>query len=85
CQRSTCGHSTSQCHCTYVIVPETDLAEALKEGCFPVVQFKHDAGEDIEIIRYDPWEYGPAYDAFSHVWSDGRGNEQGDALPLCRL
>lgn len=55
------------------------MEEAFRDEGYPLISFEW---EKIQVVRY---ERGTKYVAISHVWSDGRGNELSNALPLCQL
>lgn len=86
CRNPTCDHARPDCPCTHYEVSETELSRALADGGFPVVRFKDAEDSEPEMVRIDSrHQASPGYVAISHVWSDGRGNEQANSLPLCQL
>lgn len=80
CQDWGCDHKeVKKCHCKHIPISASDLTTAFDGGGFPLVKFKDDG---IEIVSF---KSGIKYVAISHVWSDGRGNENYNALPICQL
>ena len=80
CHESSCDHNeVNTCHCEHIAMSKSDLAKAFDGDGFPLVKFKDNK---IEIVSF---KSGMKYVAISHIWSDGRGNEADNALPLCQL
>ena len=80
CHESSCDHNeVNRCQCEHIAMSKSDLAKAFDGDGFPLVKFKDNK---IEIVSF---KSGMKYVAISHVWSDGRGNEADNALPLCQL
>ncbi|KAI1494849.1 hypothetical protein F5X96DRAFT_665299 [Biscogniauxia mediterranea] len=63
------------------------LCEILEQGKIPLIHTMEESDEDSEIIfyEYDPKDDNVPYIAISHVWSDGLGNLDRNALPRCQL
>jgi hypothetical protein len=86
-------HMRPDCNCSGMIsFPEEDLISIYEKGCLPCFSIgKLEDGSlgvalsqislDEESQR-DPSNY---YIALSHVWSEGMGNPQANALTLCQL
>ncbi|KAF9631113.1 hypothetical protein BFW01_g1975 [Lasiodiplodia theobromae] len=100
CKKSQMGpdfkqqHVTSGCQCPQLSVPIDQLVEILREGLIPVVTIKRSDssvhpmellvdGLDLDHSSFE--SFGAPYFAFSHVWSDGLGNESSNALYQCQL
>ncbi|KAK5943200.1 hypothetical protein PMZ80_004206 [Knufia obscura] len=72
--------------CTELSVDLQELARILHAGHLPLLKV-----DDIGMhgFRLQLYGYGgqqhPRYIAFSHVWSDGLGNLEGNNIPVCRL
>jgi hypothetical protein len=79
CRDPSCVHRRPECLCPYIGVQMPEAIEAFEDGGFPLIKFHHDR---FTTIGY---KTGMAYVAISHVWSDGRGNLQENALPECQL
>lgn len=79
CWGNSCDHRRPECPCKHIAMPESAMTEAFREGGYPLISLDW---EKLKVVRYEP---GTKYIAISHVWSDGRGNEVGNALPLCQL
>jgi hypothetical protein len=65
-------------------VGEGLLLRVLEKGSIPLVLLEIAAGTPtrVDIIERKP---DMAYVAISHVWSDGLGNVEANALPACQL
>ena len=73
------------CHCNDLTLSASDLDDILRLGSIPLLRiFKDERLEDIkvEIVKSQPES---RYVAISHVWADGLGNPQTNALPRCQL
>ena len=69
--------------CEYIHVDMDILSRILKSGTFPVVRKTFEAiNGRVEII---PYEKNVKFVAISHVWTDGLGNLQANALQSCQL
>jgi hypothetical protein len=71
-------HVFENCTCTHIEVDATDLARILDKGDIPIVLVENG-------IRITPAESTHGYVAISHVWSDGLGNLNANALPQCQV
>lgn len=69
--------------CPNVIAAEEDLIRALQNEKLPLTQLEVNAS-DISLKAVE-WEDDMQFDALSHVWSDGLGNEKENSLPRCQL
>jgi hypothetical protein len=82
-------HVTPGCACPEVGPRPESLASAFGNGGYPVIQVL-ESGEwpshlNISVTQYSSGGGRLPYVAFSHVWSDGIGNLQANALPTCQL
>jgi hypothetical protein len=79
----TIQHAINDCGCPYVY-DEPDLVRSILEaGSIPLVSFLgDDNAEALRIVEAVP---ELEYVAISHVWSDGLGNLDHNALPICQL
>ena len=78
-------HRWDNCSCTFIEALQTDLAKILEEGYIPLLRFSsHASIAEIELEIVSSKDY-PKYLALSHVWTDGLGNWQQNALPRCQL
>ncbi len=79
----TTRHVDAHCQCPMVEVPMDKLRSTVKSGGVPLIAVREDGSEHMELevaeMREQP------YIAFSHVWSDGLGNPNANALPQCQL
>lgn len=79
------SHDWKQCNgsCDFVSVPYDRLVEIMRAGGKPLISLSND-GNDLDM-RVEPCTPYITYTAVSHVWSDGRGNPDRNALPRCQL
>ncbi|EXJ66143.1 uncharacterized protein A1O5_10758 [Cladophialophora psammophila CBS 110553] len=85
-------HETEGCHCSELL-PERawrDMLDIVEDGGIPVVRLGlaslsadgDQGGLEFEVL--DAVQNGHHFVAFSHVWADGRGNLEGNALLRCQ-
>ncbi|KAI0779309.1 hypothetical protein C8Q74DRAFT_683705, partial [Fomes fomentarius] len=72
-------HVDETCSCDFVSVPMEDLVNVLAQGKVPAVLVT----TELEVCVVHTKQY--PYIALSHVWADGLGNPQDNALPKCQL
>jgi Heterokaryon incompatibility protein (HET) len=70
--------------CQFLSVGQNILCRILEEGSVPLVTLETAAGVPIRV-NVTEWKSGMAYVAISHVWSDGLGNVDANALPACQV
>ena len=78
-------HVDDQCSCDFFIADDIALSWPLTDGYLPLIRFREDSPTsrlDIDIISSKD---SPKYLALSHVWADGLGNWEANALPMCQL
>ncbi|KAG7006530.1 hypothetical protein G7Y79_00014g037050 [Physcia stellaris] len=85
-QNGQTKHTRENCKCD-MIGPDLDkIKSAIDSGAIPLVRIpstiESTAINDIEVLSHDG---GVSYLAISHVWSDGKGNKNANALPRCQL
>jgi len=71
-------HVSENCTCGQRKVCISNLVRNLDKGQIPVIRLQ----DGIKVLPAMP---GVRYVAISHVWSDGLGNPNANALPHCRL
>ncbi|KUJ23592.1 uncharacterized protein LY89DRAFT_680318 [Mollisia scopiformis] len=76
-------HQKLSCSCTELVMEEESLLSmVLEEGHYPLLKFEG----QMDNLSCEPVRSGSQpYVAISHVWSDGLGNAEANALPKCRL
>ncbi|KAF2655681.1 hypothetical protein K491DRAFT_758025 [Lophiostoma macrostomum CBS 122681] len=67
--------------CHEVSASSAELSKILESGSYPIVRLRHSSTGD-SAISLHPYHAGVPYIAISHVWSDGLGNPQDNAVPL---
>ncbi|KAE9373224.1 hypothetical protein N431DRAFT_482315 [Stipitochalara longipes BDJ] len=77
-------HRTPSCMCNFVEIPKLPLIEIIKSGGIPLVSV-HPGPHNTVEIRIEKANPSTRYTAISHVWSDGLGNPNSNALPQCQL
>lgn len=85
-QQSTCRtkHVNDGCRCMDVHADPSEIARILKSGNIPLI-LSIDQAEVSPRITLVESDRALAYVAMSHVWADGLGNLQENALPHCQL
>ncbi|OBT38482.1 hypothetical protein VE00_11190 [Pseudogymnoascus sp. WSF 3629] len=73
-------HVREDCNCHFVHMPSA-FADAVNEGFIPLASWN---GSEIKLSVYNE-EHEMPYVAISHVWSDGKGNNDANALYKCQL
>lgn len=76
-------------------IPEEKLLPILRKGRLPVLCFTSnhpeqdigtaEAGQTVPFLDVRELRASDTYVAISHVWSDGLGNSDENALPICQL
>ena len=78
-------HATTQCRCNDLNINSSDLDAVLATGALPLLRIREAERLEeltIEIVAAQP---DSKYLALSHVWADGLGNANANALPRCQL
>ncbi|KAF2193402.1 hypothetical protein K469DRAFT_712157 [Zopfia rhizophila CBS 207.26] len=85
-------HTTPDCKCEYVSLQgELDfIKNVIDDGCIPLVFVKTEEGEDepsVGITAWggETWTESFPFVAISHIWADGIGNTEENAIPWCQL
>jgi hypothetical protein len=73
-------HTEYGCHCPDVAVDVDDVSRIIRSGRIPRILIEYDRdGCRLKVTEDTP------YIAISHVWADGLGNVNKNALPACQL
>lgn len=78
-------HVNEACRCNEFCVDATSLDAVVTSGALALLRIHEEKTLDeltVEIVASQP---GSEYLALSHVWADGLGNINGNALPRCQL
>ena len=84
-------HTTTDCECDFMSLRDAFefVKECLDEDSIPLIRFEDDDEETetatFGLARWKIGYEGPPYVAISHIWADGIGNTQENALPLCQM
>ena len=78
-------HVSKECNCEEISVDSGVLFSMLKKKALPLIRVRQD--HTLEKLSVDIVASRPSsrYVALSHVWADGLGNPQANALPRCQL
>ena len=86
-------HVEAGCACNFVSPSIEDVVQKLRDGLIPIIKTIRpvdDSGkfelvvDGIELSDRGPYGVCP-YFAVTHVWSDGLGNPDGNALPYFQI
>lgn len=77
-------HVTDSCCCMNFHADPDEIARILKNGNIPLISSSDQTDESLQITLVES-KPGLAYIAVSHVWADGLGNLEENALPQCQL
>ncbi|EON66393.1 hypothetical protein W97_05490 [Coniosporium apollinis CBS 100218] len=77
-------HIRDECNCLDVSIPVEEMTRIVTEGDVPLVSI-HPQAHGIIDLCVSRATNATDYVAFSHVWSNGLGNPQGNSLPQCQL
>ncbi|KAI4185090.1 MAG: hypothetical protein L6R41_004329 [Letrouitia leprolyta] len=78
-------HLKSDCPCNLIEADQAVLSKILKDDYIPLLRIGAQASMaelELEIVSSEDY---PKYLALSHVWTDGLGNRQENALPRCQF
>lgn len=76
-------HDVEETHnCEFFHVPREKITEIIQSGGIPLISMSLENDRDVQVVECTPYM---TYTAISHVWSDGLGNPQSNALPRCQL
>ncbi|KAI1101613.1 hypothetical protein F4804DRAFT_315402 [Jackrogersella minutella] len=77
-------HLYKNCKCELVSVDTDEVEKILRGGGIPIIETWMDSEGQIELRVVDSTKRR-IYVAISHVWSDGLGNPNSNAIPRCQL
>jgi hypothetical protein len=78
------SHTQPDCPCPLISVDVLRMQEIVASGGIPIVQVKE--GQEGHIsLHVSKASQSTRYVAISHVWADGLGNPNANALPRCQL
>jgi hypothetical protein len=76
-------HDGEEAHdCEFIHVPREEITEIIQSGGIPLISMSRENDLDVQVVQCTPYT---TYTAISHVWSDGLGNPQSNALLSCQL
>jgi hypothetical protein len=80
----TSRHAQESCNCEMIPAPYNELVQTIRNGQVPLISITATDTGKLKLFckrrTINSW-----YIAISHVWADGLGNPQDNALPLCQL
>ncbi|KFZ10797.1 hypothetical protein V502_07923 [Pseudogymnoascus sp. VKM F-4520 (FW-2644)] len=81
-----CRHDVDvENECLHIFPPLKKLRSILNNGGIPIIVCQVQPlidSVDLDVIEWTP---DVRYVAFSHVWTDGRGNPMRNSLPVCQI
>lgn len=77
-------HADGCLGCQDLVADISTLADVLLSGNIPLISMGR-SNDEREQLSIEPWSTSTPYIAISHVWSDGLGNLQRNALPTCQF
>lgn len=78
-------HVSASCRCEFIDVQEQELAECLEQGVLPLLRIQGTTSTDDVSLQVIASTGSVPYVALSHVWADGLGNPDANALPRCQI
>lgn len=79
----TVKHVSRRCHCALAGPSMEEMVGIVRRGSIALLNVQH-AEEQAKVAIQDESKVGQ-YVAISHVWADGHGNLEANALPTCVL
>ena len=77
-----CGN---QRHCRDLFIDALELDVIIKDGSLPLLQICQEGSLDTLMAKVERSNSQSSYVAISHVWADGLGNPDANALPICQV
>lgn len=78
-------HLDELCACSFLGPQVGEVVRIIMSGKIPLLSIIADERADAVEVRVEPYKAGVEYIAISHVWADGLGNTDCNALPRCQL
>ena len=79
-----CAHVLEPCGCEFLSAPSDQLKAIIRAGGVPLVSISRAASGEF-ILKVISTTDKTKYTAISHVWNDGLGNPDQNALPACQI
>lgn len=79
------SHSSEGCHCPLLFAGEEKVIRTLLDGAIPLVKMVFDTQSKIPHMSIESFAHTDSFVAISHVWAEGAGNVQANALHSCLL
>jgi hypothetical protein len=76
-------HAVEGCECGLIGIDEAELIKVLERREIPVLVLKREEAGKLTLHVNGTTETRP-YIAISHVWADGLGNPDANAIPICQ-
>jgi hypothetical protein len=75
-------HTRPDCNCPFLWIPPGPIGQILQDGGIPILAIAiRPDGVMLKMVAHTP---GMKYVAISHVWADGLGKVDANALPYCQ-
>ena len=72
-------------HCRDLIIDALELDEVVKAGSLPLLRICQEGSLETLTAKVERSNSQSSYVAISHVWADGLGNPDFNALPICQV
>ncbi|CAF9932896.1 MAG: hypothetical protein HETSPECPRED_008475 [Heterodermia speciosa] len=79
------SHSHEGCDCPLLFADENEVIRTLLDGSIPLVRIASDTRSKSPQMSIEPFVHADPFIAISHVWAEGAGNVQANALHSCLL
>ena len=79
------AHVTTDCKCDVAGAHVNELASLVDDEQVPVIKIVSNASLEVPEVIVQKLTEKMRYVAISHVWADGLGNTDANALPFCQL
>ena len=79
------SHSNEGCHCPLLFADEKEVIKTLLDGSIPLVKMTFDTQSKLPQMSIQCFAHADPFVAISHVWAEGAGNVEANALHSCLL
>lgn len=77
-------HTKEDCNCSYISIPTKAVKDIIRRGSIPLMSIRRQKNGE-RTFSVEEAKSSSDYIAISHVWSDGRGNRNANALLDCQV
>ena len=79
------SHRNQGCHCPLLVADDKEVIRTLLNGSIPLVKMAFDSQSKNPRMSIECFTHAEPFVAISHVWAEGAGNVQANALHACLL